>query len=86
MVPVLALATVIHHQTKPACRGGATVPLDSPVQGVVADNHGRGPVQDLRADAAECVEDGVVGGAGEGVLAVERDAVRDDALLREATW
>jgi hypothetical protein len=39
----------------------------------------------LRADAAECVEDGVVGGTGEGVLAVQRDAIRDDAFLGEAT-
>lgn len=62
------------------------IPVNSPVQHVVAGNHGRRPVEDLRADAAEAVEDGVVGGAGEGVLAVERHAVRDDALLREATW
>lgn len=62
------------------------IPLNSPVYHVVAGNHGGCPVEDLRADAAECVEDGVVGGAGEGVLAVHRDAVRDDALLREATW
>lgn len=59
------------------------LPLNSPVHKIVAGNEGRSPVEDLRGKAPGCVEDGVVEGAGEGVLAIHGDAVRDDALLRE---
>ena len=51
-------------------RGGKAVPLDGPVQGVVEEDHGGRPVQDLVAEPPPGVEDGVVGGAGEGVLSV----------------
>ena len=64
--------------------GWEAVPLNGPVHGVVADDHGGRPVEDLGAEAAPGVEDGVVGGAGEGVLAVGGDAVGDDALLLHA--
>lgn len=61
------------------------VPLGSPAQQVVADDHGRNPVEDLALGAAEGVENGVVAGASEGVLAVGGDAVVDNALLLLAT-
>lgn len=57
------------------------VPLGGPVHQVVAGNQGRQPVKDLGLGAAEGVEDGIVNGAGKGVLAVGSDAVGDDALL-----
>ena len=55
--------------------------MDGPVHGVVADDHGRDDVEDLAAETAEGVEDGVVEGAGEGLLAVGGQAVGDDAAL-----
>ena len=65
--------------------GKQVVPLNGPVHDVVAGDHRGGPVEDLGAEAPEGVEDGVVGGAGEGVLAVGGNAVGDDALLLHAT-
>lgn len=55
--------------------------VGGPVHQVVAAEHGRQPVEDLGLGAAEGVEDGVVGGAGKGVLAVGRETPVDDALL-----
>jgi hypothetical protein len=55
--------------------------VDGPVHGVVADDHGGNNVEDLRAETAEGVEDGVVGRVREGVLAVGGEAVGDDAAL-----
>lgn len=60
---------------------GEDVPLVSPLDDVVTGNHGRQPEEDLVLGAAEDVEDGVVAGAGEGVLSVGGDTVVDDALL-----
>lgn len=51
---------------------------------VTSDKRG-GPVEELGAEATESVEDGVVSGAGKGVLAVRADTVGDDALLLHAT-
>ena len=62
---------------------GATcfVPLDGPVHGVVEEDHGGSDVEDLAAESAPAVEDGGVGGAGQGVLSVGAQAVGDDAAL-----
>jgi hypothetical protein len=60
-----------------------TIPLNGPVDGIVAGNDGRGDVEHLRAEAPPGVEDGVVEGTSEGVLAVGGDAVGDDAPLLE---
>lgn len=60
-----------------------TIPLNGPVDGIVAGNDGRGDVEHLRAEAPPGVEDGVVEGTSEGVLAVGSDAVGDDAPLLE---
>lgn len=61
------------------------IPLNSPVHDVVTSNGSRSPVEDLAVEPPPCVEDGIVGSTGEGVLAVGRDTVDQDALLLEAT-
>jgi hypothetical protein len=68
--------------------GAIVIPVRGPLHQVVSGNHGRSPVEDLSTEAAECVEDGVVCSASEGVLTVRRDTVRDDALLLldRGTW
>ena len=55
--------------------------VDSPVHDVVGGDQRRSEVEDLLAEAAPGVEDGIVGGAGEGVEAVRGDAVGDDPVL-----
>lgn len=57
------------------------VPLDGPVHDVVEKDHGGSDVEDLAAESAPAVEDGGVGGAGQGVLSVGAQAVGDDAAL-----
>jgi hypothetical protein len=57
------------------------VPLGSPLHDVVAGDGGGQPVEDLRLSATEGVEDGVVGGTGEGLLSVGRQTVGDNSLL-----
>lgn len=59
--------------------------MGSPVHDVPAGDQGRKEVEDLVAEAAPGIEDGVVGGAGEGVLTVGGDAVGDDSSLLLAT-
>ena len=63
-----------------------TIPLNSPVENVVAGNGGRSPVEDLAAETSPGVEDGVVESTGEGVLAVRGNTVGDDALLMKTTY
>lgn len=58
-------------------------PLNRPLHGLVRNQQRQAPVQDLVAGATEGVEDGGVEGARERVLAVLREAVGYDALLRE---
>lgn len=60
--------------------------MSSPVQDKVGTDERRRNVENLRADASECVEDGIVEDAGEGVLAVVADSVGNDALLLHATY
>jgi hypothetical protein len=57
------------------------IPLIGPLDDVVASDQRRKPEENLVLGAAEDVEDGVVAGAGEGVLSVRRETVLDDALL-----
>lgn len=59
----------------------AAIPLGGPLQYGIAGNGGDQPEEDLALGAAERVEDGVVEGAGPGVLAVGREAVVHNALL-----
>lgn len=61
-------------------------PVNSPVHGVVADDHRGNNVEDLTAEATEGVEDSVVTGTGEGVLSVCGNAVGDDTALLLAAW
>lgn len=56
-------------------------PLDSPVHDVVSGDEWGDDVEDLCAGSSPCVEDGGVGGAGEGVLSVGGQTVGHDALL-----
>lgn len=55
--------------------------LNGPLHGLVCDDEGNGPVEDLAAGAAEGVEDGGVEGAGQRVLTVLGKTVVDNALL-----
>ena len=57
--------------------------LNGPLHGLVCDEHGDGPVEDLATGAAESVEDGSVEGSGKRVLTVLGETVVDNALLRE---
>lgn len=57
------------------------IPLGGPLHDVVAGNKGRSPVQDLPGEPPPGVEDGVVTGTGERVLAVGGNAERDNAAL-----
>lgn len=66
-------------------RLGGDLPVGGPVHDVPAGDQGRKKVENLGAEAAPGVEDGVVGGTGEGVLAVRGDAVGDDTSLLLAT-
>lgn len=62
-----------------------TIPVRGPVHKKVGANERGRNVEDLAADAPECVEDSVMDGAGKGVLAVRADSICDDALLLHAT-
>lgn len=64
---------------------GYNVPLDSPVHNVVTSNGSRSPVEDLGREPPPRVEDGIVSGTGERVLAVGGDTVGQDALLGKTT-
>lgn len=57
--------------------------LNGPLHGLVCDEHGNGPVEDLATGAAEGVEDSGVEGSGKRVLTVLSEAVVDNALLGE---
>jgi hypothetical protein len=57
--------------------------LNGPLHGLVCDEQGNAPVEDLAAGAAEGVEDGGVEGSGKRVLTVLGEAVVDNALLGE---
>jgi len=57
--------------------------LNGPLHGLVCDEHGNGPVEDLATGAAESVENGSVKSSGERVLTVLSEAVVDNALLGE---
>ena len=57
--------------------------LNGPLHGLVCDEQGNTPVEDLATGAAEGVEDGSVKGSGERVLTVLGEAVVDNALLGE---
>jgi hypothetical protein len=57
--------------------------LNGPLHGLVCDEHGNGPVEDLATGTAEGVEDGSVKGSSKRVLTVLGEAVVDNALLRE---
>lgn len=59
--------------------------MDGPFHQVVTANGDGQPVEDLGLGAAEGVEDGVVGCAGEGVLTVGGDTPLHDALLLVGT-
>ncbi len=63
-------------------------PLHGPVHDIVAGNERRDDVEGLGAEAPPGVEDGVVGGTGERVLAVRADAKDNDTalLLDIGTW
>ncbi len=61
-------------------------PLNSPLHSLVRHQHGDTPEQDLVARAPEGVEDARLDGAGEGVLAVVREAVVDDSFLGGGAW
>jgi hypothetical protein len=64
-------------------RAGVDSLLNGPLHGLVCDEHGDGPVEDLATGAAEGVEDGGVESSGKRVLTVLCEAVVDNALLRE---
>jgi hypothetical protein len=64
-------------------RAGVDSLLNGPLHGLVCDEHGDGPVEDLATGAAEGVEDGSVESSGKRVLTVLGEAVVDNALLRE---
>jgi hypothetical protein len=64
-------------------RAGLDSLLNGPLHGLVCDEHGDSPVEDLATGAAEGVEDGGVQSSGKGVLTVLGEAVVDNALLRE---
>lgn len=66
--------------------GVVRIPLSSPVHEVVGCDQGRHPVENLALAAAEGVENRIVKGAGEGVLAVGRETPVNDALLLLSTW
>lgn len=63
-----------------------SLPLRGPAHKVVADKHGRRPVEHLSAEASPSVEDRIVRGAGEGVLSVRAKTVGDNSLLGAGTW
>jgi hypothetical protein len=62
-------------------RAGVDSLLNGPLHGLVCDEHGNGPVEDLATGAAEGVEDGGVKSSGKRVLTVLGEAVVDNALL-----
>jgi hypothetical protein len=64
-------------------RAGVDSLLNGPLHGLVCDEHGNGPVEDLATGTAEGVEDGSVKGSSKRVLTVLGEAVVDNALLRE---
>lgn len=57
--------------------------LNGPLHGLICDEHGDSPVEDLATGAAESVEDSGVKGSGKRVLTVLGEAVVDNALLGE---
>lgn len=57
--------------------------LNGPLHGLVRDEHGNGPVENLAAGTTESVEDSGVKSSGERVLTVLGEAVVDNALLGE---
>lgn len=57
------------------------LPLSGPAHEVVASHEGGKPVENLRLGATESVEDGVMSGAGPGVLTVSGETVVNNALL-----
>lgn len=59
-------------------------PLNSPLHNLIPDQQRHSPIQNLVPRPPKRIEDGGVGGAGEGVGAVLREAVVDDAFLRHA--
>ncbi len=80
VVPVIRSVVHLLH-----LRANEAIPVNGPVHDVVAGNERGSPVENLGAEAPPGVEDGVVGRAGQGELAVRGDAIRDDALLLRAT-
>ena len=55
-------------------------PLNGPVHHVVANDHGRGDIEDLVAESSPGVEDGVMEGASKGPLSVETETVGRNTL------
>ena len=57
--------------------------LNGPLHGLVCDEQGNAPVEDLATGTAEGVEDGGVECSGKRVLTVLSEAVVNNALLGE---
>ena len=57
--------------------------LNGPLHGLVCDEQGNAPVEDLATGAAESVENRSVESSGKRVLTVLGEAVVDNALLGE---
>jgi hypothetical protein len=55
--------------------------FNSPLHGLVCDEHGNCPVKNLATGTAEGVEDGGVEGSSKRVLTVLGEAIVDNALL-----
>lgn len=62
------------------------IPLSGPVHKIVRKKHGWKPVEDLALCPTKSVKHSVVTGTGEGVLAIRRYTVLDNALLLGTTW
>ena len=62
------------------------IPLVGPVKDEVTGDTSRGPEEDLGIESPPEVEDGVMGGVGQGVLSVGRETVGNDTLLGLTTY